>query len=133
MQPYKNASPKNERSEFNGFKITSNIKFFSGPDDTFDKHYTMDPMHLQKSKFIFYGMLNSVLYHEPSLQLWILRTKANNETYATMERANSPIGTHTYEKSEKAGGGSFLANIYNCDDEEEFVCKDGGCVPIEHR
>lgn len=43
------------------------------------------------------------------------------------------MGTHTYERSDKAGGGSFTANLYTCNDDEEFVCKDGACVSIEQR
>lgn len=93
----------------------------------------MDPRHLQSSQFIFYGIFGTVIYYEPTLAKFIMKKVTDHDIFAVMNITGWPFGTHLYEKSDKAGGGYFIASIYTCDDEEEFVCKDGCCIPIDQR
>ena len=50
-----------------------------------------------------------------------------------MNATGWPFGTHVFEKSDKAGGGSFMASLNICNDEQEFACEDGGCIPFDQR
>ena len=90
-------------------------------------------MQLQAAEFLIYGLFDSIMYYDEKLTKWKLMKVTDPDTYAIMNTTGSPMGTHLYEKSEGAGGGSFIANIYTCNDDEEFVCKVGTCIPIGQR
>ena len=104
-----------------------------GVDAQFDTFYTMDPIHLEASQFIFYGVYHSVLYYETSSGKWILKKVTDHKIFAVMNASGWPFGTNVFVKSDKAGGGSFMASLNTCNDEKEFACEDGGCIPIDHR
>ena len=114
-------------------KVIKIVANFQGFDDNFDVWYTIDPMHLQAGKFIIYGFKDTLLFLDQQLQKWRMVRVTDEDVYALTGSADPPIGTHSFNKSEKAGGGTFWANINACDDERDFACRDGGCVPIEKR
>ena len=90
-------------------------------------------MQLQAWKLTVYGLYDTIIYKDEEQNKWKLSKATDPDIYAMINATGSPMGTHTYEKSDKSGGGSFTANFYTCIDEEEFVCKDGACVSIEQR
>ena len=104
-----------------------------GVDAQFDTFYTMDPIHLEASQFIFYGVYHTVLYYETSSGKWIMKRVTDHEIFAVMNATGWPFGTQIFEKSDKAGGGSFMASLNICNDEQEFACEDGGCIPFDQR
>ena len=107
--------------------------YLKGFDENFDILYSIDPMHLQAGKFIIYGFIDTLIFLDTQLQKWKIVRVTDQDVYALTNSIDPPIGTHLFNKSEKAGGGTFWANIYACDDESDFVCRDGGCIPIEKR
>ena len=93
----------------------------------------MDALQLQAWKLIIYGSYNTIMYRDETQKEWKLSRATDPGIYAIVNATGSPLGTHTYEKSDEAGGGSFTANMYTCNDEDDFVCQDGTCVSIEQR
>ena len=109
------------------------FSFLIGFDKNFDIYYTVDPLQLQAWQLIIYGFYDTKLMKDEHMQKWKLSKVTDPAIYAIVNATGSPMGTHLYEKSDEAGGGSFTANLYACNDDEEFVCQDGTCVSIEQR
>ena len=99
----------------------------------FDSLYTVPLSEMKMGIFTFTGYQTSKIEFNKVNESWILQEVSNPEHYATTKGVHPPFGVQVYILSEELGGQNLSLSINACNDETEYGCDDGGCIPIENR
>lgn len=83
--------------------------------------------------FTFHGYTRSSISFLQNATKWKSEMLADPNKYATTHGTNPPFGTKEYLLSEDLGSGKVVLNLNACNDDEEFNCDDGSCIPIQMR
>ena len=97
----------------------------------FDRLYLVEPSQLMAKDFTFYGYQSSKIVHDIEDKNWKIEILSNSRDYAITNGSDPPLGTREYHLSESLGGGTVKLNLNSCDNNEEYNCDDGSCIPIE--
>jgi hypothetical protein len=112
---------------------------FSGlpPDHPFDKYYSSTPSDIVNR--VFNGFTGTRIFFDTNSNSWKIVLIDNPNNYAEMvsstQRQNQivPLGTNHFNFSTKLGRDQFSINMNVCNDEKEYNCQDGTCIPIYER
>ena len=83
--------------------------------------------------FTFHGYTRSSISFLQNATKWKIEMLADPNKYATTHGTIPPFGTKEYLLSAGLGSGNVALNLNACNDDEEFNCDDGRCIPIQMR
>ncbi len=85
--------------------------------------------------FLLSGYYDSEIYFDETTESWRIGLTTDSELYAVanISTRSPPLGNICFTPSAELGGPDLIVNINPCDDDTDFNCQDGSCIPIEKR
>ena len=88
---------------------------------------------MKNGNFNFHGYANSKITYDKVTNSWKIEILSEPKKYATTNGTLPPLGIREYLISDNLGGGWMTLSLDACDEEAEYNCNDGGCIPIQER
>ena len=88
---------------------------------------------MESQKWSLSGYTNSRIAYDNVTEGWKIEVLTDPDKFATTNAKLPPFGVREYHLSDGLGGGNVTLNINACDDETEYDCNDGICIPIGER
>ncbi len=98
-----------------------------------DAEYSLNTDRLHGDFYTLVGYTSTWLYHDKTLGHWRLDLRTDKETWAITNSSDYPLGLRQWMINSTEFSGLSKLNIDVCDDQSEYNCNDGSCVPIIDR
>ncbi len=104
-------------------------------DSIFEYGYSSISSNMADGNFLLSGYYDSEIYFDEPTESWRIGLTTDPELYAVanISTRSPPLGNIRFMPSSELGGPDLIVNINPCDDDTNFNCQDGSCIPIEKR
>ena len=102
----------------------------------FDKYYAMNTDNILNGHYTLDGFTSTVITYDKVNEEWRMELQSESTTYFATTGKNDdeyPFGIKTWNISSSLFSGTKELSLNGCDDNTEFNCGDGSCLPIENR